>query len=155
MTGTGQTALNPTRGLTWAHRRDRSCSLATAQPAQASPPPDSAPASPLSDGGSGSVASLPPGKCSRRRAFPCPLDGALNYVSHKADQALGPPFCVTRQVVGGHVGSPVPSPPPAWVAWGRRAEVDGRGGGVADATARTILEPAWREGRTPPTRGLL
>lgn len=50
------------------------------------------------------------------------------------------------------MGRPVPSPPPAWVAWGRRAEVDGRGGGVADATARTILEPAWREGWTPPTR---
>lgn len=47
--------------LTWAHRSDRSCSLATAQPARTSPPPDSAPRVPALRRRQRRVAFLPPG----------------------------------------------------------------------------------------------
>lgn len=113
------------------------------------PRPTARPASPLYDGGSGGVASLPSGKCSPKFVSLRQLDDVLNYISHNERRALVPPLCVTRQVVGSHVGCAVPFPSPAWVAWRGRREVDGRGGSVADATAPTILDPAWREGLGP------
>lgn len=151
MTGASRAAPVPIRD---PHSPRPTAAIAAAASQRHNPPeprprPTARTASPLSDGSGGSVAAFPPGKCSRRPSFPFQLDDALNYVSHKASRESGPPFCVTRQVVGSHVRCSVLSPPPAWVAWRRRGEVDGRGGGVADATAPTILEPAWRKGLSP------
>lgn len=82
------------------------------------PRPTARPASPLSYDDSRAVAPLPPGKCIPRLVTLCLPDGLLNYVSHKARRALGPPLCVTRQVVGSHVGCSVPFfhplPQPGW-----------------------------------------
>lgn len=118
------------------------------------PRPTARPASPLYDGGSGGVASLPSGKCSPKFVSLRQLDDVLNYISHNERRALVPPLCVTRQVVGSHVGRSVPSPPPP----GWPGEEGGRWTEGAEALLTPLPPPFWIQpgGRAsaPPTRGL-
>lgn len=118
------------------------------------PRPTARPASPLYDGGSGGVASLPSGKCSPKFVSLRQLDDVLNYISHNERRALVPPLCVTRQVVGSHVGCAVPSPPPP----GWPGEEGGRRTEGAEALLTPLPPPFWIQpgGRAsaPPTRGL-
>lgn len=151
MTGVGGAVLTSIRG---AHSPGPTAATAAAASQRHNRPeprprPTARPASPLSVDRRGGVTPLPPGKCSPRPAHSALTRRTPELHFPKDKASVGPaalrhaPGC--RQSRG--VLRSVPSP--RLVAWGRGRKVDGRGGGVADATAPTILEPASRKGLSP------